>query len=716
VLLLIPPGDHEVLVFLVELVVILTVARTLGFLLSRLGQPAVVGELLAGIVLGPSILGRLAPGVFDWLFPPAADQGAMLYGVAWIGLLLLLAATGLESDLGVLTRLGRPAVLVTAGSLLVPLTVGFAVGFAVPAVLLGPEATTVVFAAFLAVALSISSLPVVARVLTELGMIRRNVGQLILAAAMSNDVIGWILLGLVAGLAGTGAIDLGGLGLTLLAVGLFLGLSMTVGQRMIDGVLRSVAVTNGPATTGALVVVVFVFAMGAITQALHVEAVLGAFVAGLVVGRSRWRDERVVRLIETVAYGLFAPVFFASAGLRVDLGVFTDPQVAWWSLIIVAVASVTKFVGAMAGARAGGLPNREGLALGAGLNARGALEIVIATVGLQLGVLNEASFGVIVVMAIATSVATPPLLRFILRGYEGTEAERQRLRDEERARSRLLLSDRPPLLPSRGGPPSILAAQVVDLAWPPDTPVTVLTVGDDQADLTPVTNVLGEREVRVVPRAGVDPLEAVRAETVRGHGALVLGVPARAEGPLLSPLVDHQIMTSPVPVVLVRPEQISGRPIPGAFARAIVPVTGTMHSRAAQELAFALGASLGTELLLTHLDASPRLPYPLSAADGGRQPLGTADPLLRRAVEAARTAGVTQHRTIAQATDNVATRLLQLAIEEEADLIVLGATRRELDEVSHLGTVASHLLQLSPTTLIIVVTPPGWAGWHREHG
>lgn len=712
-LALIPPGDHQVLVFLVELVVILGVARLLGWLLSQVGQPAVVGELLAGIVLGPSILGRASPELFEWLFPDAADQGGMLYGIAWLGLLLLLAATGLESDLDVLRRLGRPAMFVTTGSLLVPLAVGFAVGYLVPSVLLGPNATTTVFAAFLAVALSISSLPVVARVLSELGVMRRNVGQLILAAAMTNDVIGWILLGLVAGLAGTGQVDLGGLVLTLLSVAVFLGLSMTVGQRLVDTVLRSVAVTNGPATTQAVVVVIVVLGMGAVTQAMHVEAVLGAFVAGLVIGRSRWRDERVVRLIETVAFALFAPVFFASAGLRVDLGVFTDPTVAWWSVIIVAAASVTKFAGAFLGATAAGLPKREGLVLGAGLNARGALEIVIATIGLQLGVLNDASFGVIVVMAIATSVATPPLLRVLLRDYQGTPEEQERLRREQAERGRLILSGRPPMLPSRGGPSSILAAQVVDLSWPRTTPVAILTVGDEAVDLTPISNVFAEREVRFHTRTGPDPAAAIAAETARGHGALVLGLPVRPEGHPLSPLVEHQLRTSPVPVVLIRPDLISGRPLSQAFARAIVPVTGTTQSRAAQELAFAFSVGLGTELLLTHLDAAPRVWEPFGTPEPTVS--ATVDPLLRAAAETARGSGVTQLRTIAEPADNVPTRLLQLAIEQEADVIIMGAVRRDLDEVSDLGTVASHLLRLSPTALIIVVTPPGWTGVHGDH-
>lgn len=198
-----PPGDHEVLVFLVQVSVLVGLARLGGGLARRLGQPAVVGELVAGVVAGPSIFGRVAAGAFDWTFGP--DQGAaMVSALAWLGLLLLLATTGVESDLAVVRRLGRSAALVTTGSLAVPLAGGFLLGLVTPAELRGPTTQVVLFAAFMAVAMSISSLPEVARVLSELGMVRRDVGQLVLAVAVANDVIGWLLLGLVVGVAGSG--------------------------------------------------------------------------------------------------------------------------------------------------------------------------------------------------------------------------------------------------------------------------------------------------------------------------------------------------------------------------------------------------------------------------------------------------------------------------------------------------------------------------------
>lgn len=697
--------------FLCQILALLVVARSLGWLLGRVGQPAVVGELLAGVVAGPSILGRVAPDVSDWLFPNTEVQGAMLYGLAWVGLLLLLAATGFESDLGVLRRLGRPALFVTAGSLFVPLVVGFGTGFAIPDELLGPEATTFVFAAFLAVALSISSLPVVARVLGELDLIRRNVGQLILAAAMANDVVGWILLGLVAGLAAAGGVDAFDLALQIAGVTAFLVLALTVGQRLVDAALRSVASASTTNTSPTTLVIGIIIGAGALTQWMGVEAVLGAFVAGLVIGRSTWRDERVLRLIETVAHGILAPLFFATAGLKVDLGVFTDPIVAMWSVIIVLVASLTKFVGSMVGARAGGLPSREGLALGVALNARGALEIVIAAVGLSIGILNDASYGVIVVMAIVTSLAAPPLLRIVLADWQGTPDEQSRLEAEKAARNRVILSERPPMLASRGETPSIVASQLLDLCWPAEVPVTVVAGPEDTPELGAVQNVLGERNVRMVRHDGRAEAAALLTEANRGHGVVFIGLADRPGEPTIPAEVDAVLAAATIPVVLVRGERMSGRSLPGVFAKALVPVTGSMNSRAAQEVAAALSARIGTELVLTHLDPAPAISFDFGGDDTAVE-LAMADPLLRTASDTAVLAGAGRVSTRARRAESIPGELARIAVEEEVDLVVVGATLRQTPEGTYLGPVVSHLLEVCPATVVVVVTPVGWSGRH----
>ena len=288
-----PPTEHQLLVFWVGLLVILVTARILGRLMQRIGQPAVVGELAAGLLLGPSLLGRIAPGVTDWLFPADDVQTAMLFTVGWIGVLLLLVATGFETDLGLIRRLGRAATLVSAGSLIVPAAAGFAVGWLIPVAFVGGDTDRYIFALFIAAALSISSLPVIAKILSEMGLMRRNFGQLTLAAGMANDVIGWIGLGFIAGLAQAGGVKLDKLAFTVIGVTLFFVLAFTVGQRVVDASLRQVRANGDNALAGLTVVLITALSFGVITQWLHVEAVLGAFI-----------DSRITNVVTPMAVGL----------------------------------------------------------------------------------------------------------------------------------------------------------------------------------------------------------------------------------------------------------------------------------------------------------------------------------------------------------------------------------------------------------------------------
>ncbi|MFP5487066.1 MAG: cation:proton antiporter, partial [Acidimicrobiia bacterium] len=225
----IAPSEHEILVFLVQVTVMLSLARILGQASRRIGQPAVVGELTAGVIVGPSVLGRVAPDAFNWLFPADAVQSGMLFTVGWLGVMLLLVVTGFETDLALISRLGRAAVLVTVGSLALPFALGLGSGFLAPDALLGNDSERLTFALFLAAALTISSLPVIAKILTDLELLRRNFGQLTLAVGMANDVIGWVLLGLIAGIASSGAFDLGKLLTTVAYLTVFLLAAVLVG-------------------------------------------------------------------------------------------------------------------------------------------------------------------------------------------------------------------------------------------------------------------------------------------------------------------------------------------------------------------------------------------------------------------------------------------------------------------------------------------------------
>ncbi|MCY3924148.1 MAG: cation:proton antiporter [bacterium] len=600
-------AEYDLLVFWVQLLALVVGARTLGWVMVQLGLPRVIGELGAGVILGPSLFGHYFPDQFEWFLPAGAEQAAALLTVSWIGVALLLVLAGFETDLGLIAKLGRPAVLVAVGSMLVPAGAGSIVGWLIPGEFLGPEATRSTFLLFVALAVSVSALAVVAKILSDLGLMRRDFGQITVAVGMANDVVGWVLLGVL-----TSVVAAGGVSATdiLISVGgllLFMVLALTVGQWLVDRWLRRTRRSSDTLGAAVTVAVVTMLGFGVVTQGLGVEAVVGAFVAGVVLHRSRFVDERLEHSLERLTSSFFAPVFFATAGLQVNLLLLDDPTILTWTIVIVAVAIAAKFAGAYGGARAAGRSHRAGMALGAGLNARGTLEIVIASVGLSLGVFNTASFTIIVLVPLVTSLFASVALRIVVFNWRGDAGEIRRLEREKALSENLVVRTSRLLIPSRGGPASITAAQLMHYSWPPEAEVTVLTAADRRAafDFGPLENVLHGREVDFQRVRERDVAGRIAREAALGYGAIGMGVQSSEEiGQVISPLVDEVLRVSPIPVVVVRRARNLDRPLPGAYAKALVPASGGPASRAAAEVAAHLSSQLGTQMVLAHVVGS----------------------------------------------------------------------------------------------------------------
>ena len=695
-----PPTEHQLLVFWVALLLILVAARLLGVLMQRIGQPAVIGELAAGLLLGPSVLGKVAPDITDWLFPADDVQTGMLFTIGWIGVLFLLVSTGFETDLGLIQRLGRAAVIVSAGSLIVPAAAGFAVGWLIPTAFVGGDTERYIFALFIAAALSISSLPVIAKILGEMGLMRRNFGQLTLAAGMANDVIGWVALGLIAGLAQAGGLKLDKLAFTVVGLIVFFVVAFTIGQVAVDRALKRVRANGGDPLAGMTVVVITALSFGVVTQWLHVEAVLGAFIAGVILARSRFADHELIRPLETMTAAVFAPIFFATAGLRVDLGLLADSETIAWALIVLAVASASKFFGSILGAQLSLLPLREGAALGVGLNARGALEIVIATVGLSLGVLNDRSYTVVVLMAMATSMAAPPLLRRALKGWEGTPEERQRLDMEAQLASNIVVRGGRVLIPTKGDTPSLLAAQVAGLTWPIETHMTLLTAGD--ASTIDVQAHIDVLHGRTVDREVVDGTvaDAVVNEALLGYDAIVIGAPNEGE----SEYVAEIIRRAPIPVVVVRSGASADGRLPWAFARAIVPVNGARSSKPALELATQLSSTLGTQLLQLHVTPDPATRFENLMGDKRAPQRSRHRAILDEAASVADVSGARASSILAH-DQSPARGILATAHELAADLIVMSGTSRDNGGVLAVSATIQQVLDEAQSTLVVVLVP-----------
>ncbi|WP_053720797.1 cation:proton antiporter [Saccharothrix sp. NRRL B-16348] len=411
-------GAHPLLMFLLQVAVLLGMALLLGRLAVRLGMPAVVGELASGVALGPSLLGTFAP-VFD-----NAAQLHLLDAVGQFGVLLLVGFTGMHLDLGLVRRQRRAATWVGAGGLLLPLGLGVGAGFLLPAALLGPAADRPVFALFLGVAVCVSAIPVIAKVLLEMNLMHRDIGQLTVTAAAVDDVVGWSLLAVVSGMAASG-LTAGHVAWALGALAVVLVLAVVAMRPLARGALRLAERSGDPGVTVA-VVVLLVIASAAGTHALDLEPVLGAFVCGLVISSVGGVAHEPLAVLRTFVMGVLAPLFFATAGLRMDLTALRHPAVLGAALAVLLLAVVGKFAGAYAGARLARLSHWEGLALGAGLNARGVIGVIVALVGLRLEVLSTEAYTVVVLVSVVTSLMAPPTLRYAARRIAVTDEERER--------------------------------------------------------------------------------------------------------------------------------------------------------------------------------------------------------------------------------------------------------------------------------------------------
>jgi len=418
----IDPAQLEI--FLLQCGLLLALALALGRLAARFGMPAVIGELLAGTLLGPSVLGHLLPSVSALLLPQRPDQFHLLDAVGQVAVLLLVGITGMQMDLGMVRRQGVTAARVSAAGLVIPLALGVAAGFAVPATLLSRPDGRTVFALFLGVAMCVSAIPVIAKTLMDMDLLHRNIGQLTLAAGTVDDALGWLMLAVVSALAVTG-IRAGQVALSIAALALMLLVAAVLVRPLAARVLRLAARSRERGVMAAATVVMMLLA-GAGTQALGFEAVLGAFVCGIAIGSSGALDPRAMAPLRSVVATILAPLFFATAGLRIDLTELRHPEVALAAVAILLVAIAGKFSGAALGAVTSRLGPWEALALGASMNSRGVIQIVVANVGVRVGVLNTASYTIVILVAVVTSLMAAPILRWAMARIEHTPEEHER--------------------------------------------------------------------------------------------------------------------------------------------------------------------------------------------------------------------------------------------------------------------------------------------------
>jgi Kef-type K+ transport system membrane component KefB len=404
---------HDILHLFLGLAVLLGTARVLGEVLRRLHQPAVVGELLAGVLLGPTVFGHIWPDAFASLFPREGPSATALSALALVGATLFLLVAGLEVDLSRLRRLGRPTLAVGVAGMVAPFALGFAAAAAWPD-LLGQSATKspLEFPLFFATALSISALPVIARTLMDLKLYRSDFGTVVVGAAVLNDLVGWLIFAVLLGLLNGAPAGVPFVKTLVWTVGLGLGV-LTVGRAAMHRVLPWVE-THLSFAGGVLgVALTATFLGAALAEWIGLHAVFGAFLVGVALGDSSHLREPTRGAISDFVGSLFAPLFFASIGLGVDFAQSFDLTLV---LAVLGIACAGKIFGCALGARVAGMPKRQAWAVGFAMNGRGAMEIILGLLARQAGLVDDRMFVALVVMALATSMLAGPMVRALV-GY-----------------------------------------------------------------------------------------------------------------------------------------------------------------------------------------------------------------------------------------------------------------------------------------------------------
>ena len=699
--------------FLIQFALILVLARALGELMQRFNQPAVLGELLAGILLGPSFLGLLLPDLQREIF----GQTGHLQSVAFVGLVLLMLLTGLETDVRTMRNMGRTAALASIFGIAIPFASGLMLGWWLPEsyVLKGRLPLT----HFIATTMGLSAMPVIAKILMDLNLVRRDVGVLTLSAAVVDDTIGWIILAMISGMVTTGAFDISTLAVTLgWVVAFMLAARYLIYPGLKSGLAR--ADHHMRLSGGELVVVVGVtFLCGAATEAMHVHAVFGAFVAGVLVRQvPTLRTERLHKL-ESVVMSLFAPLFFGEVGLRVD---FTQLQGFWLPAAVIVIAIAGKVVGCFLGGILGRLHPWSALALGFLMSARGAVGLVVAKIGLDLGILNVELFSCLVLMAVVTSFLAPILVKAIQDKIPFSEEER--LRMEPAPATFLPSSALKILIPAAGGPNAMLSCHFAAvLCGEEGNSATAVYVSTERRTpweriaiwrKTPKMDVDGYfAEIQAasrVPRgllltrqlsSGKSVRETILEEARMGYDFLFLGA-SQHRHPVYNPLISGIVGATPCQVVIVRGPV--GGDVSTPFKRILVPTNGSRHADAAFEFAAdyarRVGARVTTLFFVQSLEQNPLLP-----SLGSDQAEMRAHQAMLENLQGRFPNGMRKRLAESRVVEgpSLITAITEEVLDGGYDLVMLGAENRSLSERVYFGPVVEGCLERLGCTVALVV-------------
>jgi len=606
---------------------VMLAARFVGALVSRIGQPRVMGEVLAGILLGPTFLGAVAPAFQAELFHPAIIP--LLSAGAFVGLAFYMFLVGLELDPTMLRGRFEQAAFISHGSIAVPMALGIAVAVPIFTVV-GPPTDFVPFALFMGVSMSITAFPVLARILVERRMLKRPVGAMAIGAAAVDDVTAWALLAVAIGV-GQAALgsEEGSVGLTLLRIVLltilFCALMALVVRRMLARVSDAYDEAGHVPSGWIAAIFVGVLLSAWVASAIPVAAIFGAFVMGMIMPRRAELTHDVTRRFEDFVTTVLLPLFFVTTGLKVQVGLLDRPILWVITLALIGVAVFCKWVGAMVAARYTGMRWRESAVIGALMNTRGLTELIVLNIGLELHLVTPRLFTMLVLMALVTTFMAGPALRLLDPRREFSAPPEEELQEAEAAGPRperavlvapqdernldALVALGEPL--ARSEPPrELILARLL-------APSRAATGGlrTTERDVAEATRELTRRREELSGRGVVARAVAFTSATA-GEDLVRLAGEQNVDLVLLDgrrPLVGGSVPRGDVGIVLqeapcdigVLVEREGRPPLVGPDGPVVVPFGGADHDWAALELAAWLASDRGAPLRLLGVESDP---------------------------------------------------------------------------------------------------------------
>lgn len=406
-------SEHNILIFLVQVFILLLLARGLGELFQRWKQPALTAEILVGILLGPTIFGRFAPHLHEIIFPNNAIQQNMLETVAWLGIMFFLLKTGLELDFSSAWRQRGDALKIASADIIVPMAIAFSACLFLPSQYVADSGQRLIFCLFIATVMTITALPVTARILLDLNLYKTEVGFLIMSALSVNDILGWLIFTLILGFFTEVNLEFGKVIFILLFTTGFTVLSLTWGRRFTNYVISKIKEAKLPEPRTSLTFISLLGILcGAITLKIGIQALFGFFIAGIMAGEAKALSERTRQVISQMVHAIFVPLFFASVGLKID---FLKNFDIFLVLFIILIGISGRFLGAWLGVTMTKQPRANRFLIAIAHTPGGEMQIVVGMFALKCGLIAEPMFVAIVFGAVISSVILGPWMNYALK-------------------------------------------------------------------------------------------------------------------------------------------------------------------------------------------------------------------------------------------------------------------------------------------------------------